>query len=41
MTEIENIQRIIQCSKPETRKDKGYFWNKTTYNPWKEKSWTL
>ncbi|WP_261855948.1 LysM peptidoglycan-binding domain-containing protein [Vibrio ruber] len=21
--------------------DKGYLWNKTTYNPWKEQSWTL
>ncbi|WP_038181605.1 LysM peptidoglycan-binding domain-containing protein [Vibrio rhizosphaerae] len=21
--------------------DKGYLWNKTTYKPWKEKSWTL
>ncbi|WP_261854733.1 hypothetical protein [Vibrio spartinae] len=36
---IEDRKRLEQTIK-ETE-DKGYLWNKTTYTPWKEQSWTL
>ncbi|SHF47283.1 LysM domain-containing protein [Vibrio gazogenes] len=32
----KHLEETIQATE-----DKGYFWNKTTYNPWKEQSWTL